>query len=318
MTYGGIAKRLDADPERERHALVAGLRRDPAAIAPRYFYDRLGCALYGAICELPEYYPPRTERAIFVEHRAAITGAIGSGGQWVDLGAGDCRKAQDWFPFASPARYIAVDVAEDQLADSLRRVADAFPALDVRGVVVDFTEGLDLEADLDPRPATFFYPGSSIGNFTPDDARELLERVRMHCVTRPGSGLLIGVDTKKSAARLVRAYADPTGVTAAFNRNVLNHVNRLIGSDFLPEAWAHVALHDEARSRIEMHLEATSPQVVSIGGSPRTFAAGERIHTENAYRYAPSEFEALLRAAGYTRIRCWQDAHGDFAVFHAA
>jgi len=318
MGFTGIANRLKADAAGEERALVEGLRRHPASIAPRYFYDRLGSALYAAICELPEYYPTRTERAIFAGHREAIARAIGIGSQFVDLGAGDSCKAEGWLPFVAPSRYLAVDAAEDALARSLARLADAFPEVDVGGVVADFTEGLDLESDLDARPATFFYPGSSIGNFSPADARALLASVHRHCATRPGSGLLIGVDTKKDAMRLVRAYADPTGVTAAFNRNALNHVNRRIGSDFRPDAWRHVGLWNASASRVELHLEASSAQVVSIGGEPRRFEEGERIHTENAYKYAPDDFEALLREAGFAAIRRWQDDEGAFAVFHAA
>lgn len=312
-----IARRLVADPAAERRELVRGLRARPATIAPKYFYDRLGCALYAAICELPEYYPTRTERTIFAEHRDAIAAAIPRGAQFVDLGAGDCCKAESWLPFLQPARYLAVDYAEDALARALDRLAPEFPEVDLRGIVADFAAGLDLEADLDGRPVLFFYPGSSIGNFTPDEALAFLARVRSHCASRPGSGLLIGVDTKKDVARLVDAYADPTGVTAAFNRNVLNHVNRLLGCGFRPAAWAHVGRYDEARGRIEMHLEATAPQVVTIDGVPRTFEAGERIHTENSYKYAPDEFEALLGRAGFRSVRRWQDEGGSFAVFHA-
>lgn len=318
MPYAGIVKRHREDAEGELRSLVDGLRARPASIPPKYFYDRLGCALYGAICELAEYYPPRAERAIFAANRAAIARAIGTGGQFVDLGAGDCCKAESWLPFAMPARYLAVDIAEDALARALARIASDFPEVEVSGIVVDFATGLDLEADLDRRPVTFFYPGSSIGNFAPDDARAFLAGVHRHCASRPGSGLLIGVDTKKDVARLVAAYADPTGVTAAFNRNVLNHVNRLLGSDFRPEAWAHVGSYDAERSRIEMHLEAFSPQVVSIGSEARRFEAGERIHTENSYKYAPEEFDALLRAAGFGAIRRWLADDGAFAVFHAA
>jgi dimethylhistidine N-methyltransferase len=318
MPMAGIVKRLREDPARERRALVDGLRASPASIPPKYFYDRLGCALYGAICELPEYYPTRTERAIFSRHREAIADAVGTGGQFVDLGAGDCCKAESWLPYLMPARYLAVDIAEDALARSLARLAPEFPEIELRGIVVDFTHGLDLEADLDGRPVTFFYPGSSIGNFTPDEARAFLARVRAHCASRPGSGLVIGVDTRKDVVRLVKAYADPTGVTAAFNRNVLNHVNRVLGSDFQPEAWGHVGLYDVDLGRIEMHLEAIGDQDVTIDGAVRRFHARERIHTENSYKYTPAGFDALLRSAGFTRTAHWLDDAGAFAVFHAA
>jgi len=313
-----LKRRLVVDAAAERRELVRSLRARPASIAPKYFYDRLGCALYGAICELPEYYPTRVERSIFVDYREAIARTVGRDGQFVDLGAGDCCKAESWLPHVGAARYLAVDIAEDAIARALDRLAAEFPEVELVGVVVDFSRGLDLEADLDGRPVTFFYPGSSIGNFTPAEAEVFLARLHAHGATRPGSGLLIGVDTKKDIARLVPAYADPTGVTAAFNRNVLNHVNRLLGCDFRPEAWAHVGLYDAAQGRIEMHLEATAAQVVTIDGEPRRFEAGERIHTENSYKYAPAEFEAMLRRAGYRTIRCWQDAEAAFAVFHAS
>ena len=306
------------DNAAERRALVASLMARPASIAPKYFYDRLGCALYGAICELPEYYPTRTERGIFEAYRPAIAAAIGRGGQFVDLGAGDCCQADGWLPFVEPARYLAVDIAREAIARALARLEPEFPSVELAGIVADFTNGLDLEADLDGRPVTFFYPGSSIGNFTPDEARAFLARVQAHCRPRPGSGLLIGVDTKKDVAKLVPAYADPTGVTAAFNRNVLNHVNRVLGSDFRPAEWSHVGLYDPGHGRIEMHLEAISPQSVRIDGALRAFDRGERIHTENSYKYAPEEFERLLRGAGFERLRRWTDDAGAFAVFHAS
>jgi dimethylhistidine N-methyltransferase len=313
-----ILERLVRDPAGERAALVAGLAATPAAVPPKFFYDALGCALFGAICVLPEYYPTRTERAIFSEHRNEIADAAGRGRQFVDLGAGDCGKAAAWLPFLAPTRYLAVDFAGDEIARSLARIAPEFPGIEMLGIVADFTRGLDLRHDLGRDPVTLFYPGSSIGNFAPPQALALLRDLHLHCVGREGSGLLIGVDTKKPAARLVAAYDDAVGVTAAFNRNVLQHVNRLIGSDFDPAAFAHVALFDEAAGRVEMHLEARSAQTVRLPGGTRTFAAGERIHTENSYKYAPSDFTALLHDAGFRSVRCWQDARRDFAVFYAA
>jgi dimethylhistidine N-methyltransferase len=313
-----IVDRLARDTSSERRALVAGLVAASASISPKYFYDAVGCALFSAICELPEYYPTRTERAIFATHRGDIAESIGPGRQFVDLGAGDCCKAQSWLPFLSPARYVAVDIASDTLAHALARMAPEFPELELTGIVTDFTHGLDLRHELGDAPMLFFYPGSSIGNFSPEDARRFLADIHLHCIAAPGSGLLIGVDTKKDASRLANAYDDAVGVTAAFNRNVLRHVNRIIGADFDPAAFAHVAFYDERRGRIEMHLEARSQQVVRIDRTSRTFAAGERIHTENSYKYTPAEFAALLQEAGFARVRCWQDPARDFAVCYAA
>jgi dimethylhistidine N-methyltransferase len=311
-----ISQRLAVDPIAERRALAAGLLASPASIAPKYFYDVLGCALYGAICELPEYYPTRTERSIFNQYRAEIARAIGTAGQFVDLGAGDCCKAESWLAVLAIRRYVAVDIAAEGLNRALARLAPTFPDMELLGVVTDFAAGLDLASDLAELPTTFFYPGSSIGNFASDEAVDFLRAIRRHCAV-PGSGLLIGVDTKKDTARLEAAYDDPLGVTAAFNRNVLSHVNRVLGCDFVPEAFLHRAFYDADAGRIEMLLEASSPQTVILDGARRTFAAGERIHTENSYKYAPAEFAALLTDAGFAGIRCWQDARGDFAVFHA-
>ncbi len=179
------------------------------------------------------------------------------------------------------------------------------------GIVTDFARALDVRADLVDLPATFFYPGSSIGNFSPPDAARFLSQIRAHC-TVAGSGLLIGVDAKKDRQRLEAAYADPVGVTAAFNRNVLVHVNRLLGTNFRPERFAHRGLYNEPQGRIEMHLEALSAQDVRINGRMRKFVRGERIHTENSYKYTPAEFEAMLLAAGFSAIRLKQ-----FSVFYA-
>ena len=162
-----IVDRLERDAGDERERVIAGLVANPARIEPKYFYDELGCALYGAICRLPEYYPTRTEAALFREHRSDIADAIGKARQFVDLGAGDCCKAQAWLPFVAPARYIAVDIAAAEIERALAAMAPDYPEVEMVGVVADFTRGLPLDGILDARPATFFYPGSSIGNFTP-------------------------------------------------------------------------------------------------------------------------------------------------------
>ena len=311
-----IVNFLHADPSAERRALVAGLRNASASIAPKYFYDAVGAALYGAICELREYYLTRTEREIFTRHRSEIAAAIGRGTQLVDLGAADGAKAAAWLPFLAPSRYVAVDFAAEILRTTLVRIAADFPQIEMLGVVTDFTQGLDLRGELAAGPVTFFYPGSSIGNFTPDEAHEFLAQIRGHC-TAAASGLLIGVDTRKDSARLEAAYDDSLGVTAAFNRNILLNVNRVLGSDFDPAAFGHVARYDAEHGRIEMYLEATREVTVHIDATPRRFRAGERIHTENSYKYAPAQFTALLQAVGFESVRVWKDEAGDYAVYYA-
>ncbi|QJR14599.1 L-histidine N(alpha)-methyltransferase [Usitatibacter palustris] len=302
----------------ERAEVVAGLLAAPARIAPKYFYDELGCALYGAICQLPEYYPTRTEIAIFRDFRSEIAEAVGQGGQFVDLGAGDCCKAEAWLPFLNPARYLAVDIAGPEIERALSRMAPDFPGTELVGVVTDFTHGVDLEGLLDEREVTFFYPGSSIGNFSPEDARALLASIHRACATRPGSGLLIGVDGKKEKALLDAAYDDALGVTASFNRNILLHLNRRFGFDFALDAFTHRGFYNETAGRVEMHLEAVSEQVVKARGYERTFAKGERIHTENSYKYTPGEVAALLQDSGFTRTRRWSSPGDGYSVFYAS
>ena len=313
-----IIDRLRADRFAERAEVVAGLRASPAIVAPKYFYDPLGCALYGAICRLPEYYPTRTEVALFDQKRLEIAKVVGAGRQLVDLGAGDCCKARGWLPFLEPSRYIAVDIAAAEIAGALQRLAPDFPAIEMAGVVADFNQGLDLGDVLTDAPVTFFYPGSSIGNFAPPEAVRLLASIHSHCVGRPGSSLLIGVDGKKDPAILVAAYDDALGVTAAFNRNLLRHLNTRFGFDFVIEGFSHYACYDEARGRIEMHLESRREQAVVLDGVPRPFSAGERIHTENSYKYAPAEFEALLAEAGFRDLRRWDAPALPYHVFVAA
>jgi dimethylhistidine N-methyltransferase len=314
-----IVDRFAPDPGDERSTVVSRLLASPASIAPRYFYDDLGCALYGAICRLPEYYPTRTEVALFREHRSEIAAVVGVGRQLVDLGAGDCCKAQSWLPFLDPVRYIAVDIAAGEIERALARMAPDFPRVEMVGVVADFAHGLPLDGILDARPAAFFYPGSSIGNFTPREAVEFLSRIHGECAGRPGSGLLIGVDGKKDREVLDAAYDDALGVTAAFNRNMLAHLNRRFGFDFDVDAFAHCGFYNEAEGRIEMHLESLGAQRVHLGGGVvRDFKAGERIHTENSYKYTAPEFERLLREAGFRTVRHWTSPGAAYFVFHAS
>lgn len=308
--------RRDAD---ERGSVIAGLMGSPPAIAPKYFYDDLGCALYGAICRLAEYYPTRTEAAIFREHRMDIAAALPKAAQLIDLGAGDCAKAEQWLAVVEASRYIAVDIAAPELERGLARMAPDFPGVEMVGLVTDFSSGhIAVDDVADGRPAIFFYPGSSIGNFTPEDALRFVRGIREHCRARPRSALLIGVDAKKDSRILDAAYDDALGVTAAFNRNVLLHLNARFGFDFDIEGFAHRGFYNAALGRIEMHLEATRNQAIHLGGQVLRMGRGERIHTENSYKYHAAEFEALLREAGFADVRRWSGANDSFFVFRAA
>ncbi len=309
-----VIDRLHIDRAAERIRLIQGLRNSPATIEPKYFYDELGCTLYAAICQLDEYYPTRTERAIFQAYRSEISMAIGKGGTFVDLGAGDCCKAQGWLPFIGPQRYLAVDIAGPSLEIALANMAPDFPETEMVGLVTDFSQSLDIPEELLNGRVTLFYPGSSIGNFSPMSATRFLREIRRY--THDG-GLLIGVDAKKDKARLDAAYADALGVTAAFNLNALRHINRVIGSDFDESRWRHVGAYNATLGRIEMHLESAVEQTVTIDGQPRRFQTGERIHSESSYKYSRSEFEAMLREAGFSEITVWTDAESAFWVFYA-
>lgn len=297
-----------------RAEIVAGLMAPQPSIAPKFFYDTLGSRLFEAITALDAYYPTRTEAAILAAHGDGIAAALGRGRTLVDLGAGNGEKAARLFPLLQPRRYVAVDISVDFLRGALARLQREHPVLPMVGLGQDFSSALVLPPELVDGPCTLFYPGSSIGNFTPGDALAFLARARE---AAPGGGLLVGVDLVKDRRVLEAAYDDPQGVTAAFNLNALVHVNRLLGSDFDPRAWRHVAFFDEARSRIEMHLEARCALAVRWPGGERRFAAGERIHTENSCKYRVEDFDGLLRTAGYTRTRAWTDANGWFAVFVA-
>ncbi len=305
-----------ADLPAERTAACNALVARPASVAPKFFYDRLGSQLFEAITELPEYYPTRTEAAIFRQQGAAIAGETGAGMALVDLGAGNCAKASALFPLLEPARYVAIDISVEFLHDALRQVQREHPQLDVAGLGQDFSSALELPPEVmgAERPV-FFYPGSSIGNFTRDEALAFLGRVHARAT---GGGLLIGVDLVKPHAVLEAAYDDALGVTAAFNLNALRHLNALIGSDFEPRQWRHVAFFNAEASRIEMHLEARQALSVAWPGGSRDFAAGERIHTENSCKYTVDGFAGLLVEAGFAAPRCWTDERGWFAVFWAA
>ncbi len=298
---------------------AAGLQRQPAAVSPKFFYDPLGSRLFDAITALDEYYPTRTEAAIFDTHRSAIAEAAhalaGLSPMLIDLGAGNCAKAADWFDALAPRRYLAIDISEAFLHEALQQLQREHPALDLVGVGLDFSSRLQLPAALLDGPALVFYPGSSIGNFAPDDALRLLREAR---ALAGGGGLLIGVDLVKPVTLLEAAYDDALGVTAAFNLNLLRHLNRLLGADFDLRGWRHVALFNSAESRIEMHLEARSASTVRWRGGERRFAAGERLHTENSCKWTAEGFAALLRDAGFSQVRRWSDAQNWFGVFLAA
>ena len=316
MTSPRFVQLYREDSAALRQELALGLMGEPASVSPKFLYDALGSRLFDAITELPEYYPTRTERTILDAHAAAIAGHAGRGRTLIDLGAGNCAKAASLFQVLAPLRYVAVDISVDYLREALSSLQRQHPGIEMVGVGADFSAALTLPPEAGRGERLLFYPGSSIGNFTPDDALRFLRQAR--AVGGAGGALLIGVDLVKPRPVLELAYDDPLKVTAAFNLNLLRRINALLGSDARIEDFEHVALFDERASRIEMHLQARRALTLRWPGGERHLAAGERIHTENSYKYTVGGFERLLHEAGFVRTPHWTDARGWFAVFLAA
>src|SRR6185369_6247002 len=316
MTSPRFVQLYREDSAALRQELALGLMGEPASVSPKFLYDALGSRLFDAITELPEYYPTRTERTILDAHAATIAGHAGRGRTLIDLGAGNCAKAASLFQVLAPLRYVAVDISVDYLREALSSLQRQHPGIEMIGVGADFSAALTLPPEAGRGERLLIYPGSSIGNFMPDDALRFLRQAR--AVAGAGGALLIGVDLVKPRPVLELAYDDPLKVTAAFNLNLLRRINALLGSDARIEDFEHVALFDERASRIEMHLQARRALTLHWPDGERRFAVGEPIHTENSYKYTVGGFERLLHEAGFVRTLHWTDARGWFAVFLAA
>lgn len=290
--------------------LMAGLRAHPRAVPPKYFYDTAGSKLFERICELPEYYPTRTEVSILEQRAHEICALIGADAELIEFGAGASHKVRLLLDaLETPRRYVPVDISAEHVfaaAESLRR---AYPEVAVFPVGADFTQRFELPPALGRRVG--FFPGSSIGNFDPDAARRLLARFAQWL---RGGGLLIGVDLIKDPALLHAAYNDAEGVTAAFNLNLLARANRELGADFDLDQFAHYAFYQPQQSRIEMHLVARRPVRVRMCGEAFDFAEGESIHTENSYKYTVEGFQRLASDVGFVPRAVWTDAQRWFAL----
>lgn len=296
----------------EHMDIVQGLKQPSAAISPKYFYDEKGSALFEDITRLQEYYPTRTEQAIMAAYAPEIARAVGRNCTVIELGAGNCQKASVLCELIHPERFVAVDISEAFLHEAVAGMRLAFPHMAIEAIASDLTAEIVLPASLPALRRLVFYPGSSIGNFDPPDAQVLLSRMRG--LLQDDGALLIGVDLVKDTAILHAAYDDAAGITAAFNLNVLNHLNQLIGSDFDVDQWQHRAFFNVEQSRIEMHLEAKTDLAVRWHNGARSFARGERIHTENSYKYRAQDFVDLLRRAGLPNAQVWTDEKAWFAV----
>jgi dimethylhistidine N-methyltransferase len=306
--------------ERVAVAVRDGLASTPKRLPPWLFYDEAGSRLFEQITELPEYYLTRTERAIFAADAGAMIARAAAGDRLriAELGAGSAEKTRLLLAAAvrrqGPVIYEPVDVSATALADAQERLEQELPQVMVAPQVMDYTESFALDYSAADERHLVLYIGSSIGNFEPEEAAQVLQRVRG--ALRLGDALLLGVDLVKSPDALLAAYDDAEGVTAAFNRNMLVRINRELGADFDPEAFTHRAGWNAAASRMEMHLMSQGAQTVRIAALDMDvdFRRSECIHTENSYKYQPGQAEAMLSRAGFTPNMTWNDRRGWFAV----
>ncbi|MDX1381357.1 MAG: L-histidine N(alpha)-methyltransferase [Xanthomonadales bacterium] len=307
---------LDLHPPRSdfRADVLEGLRSPEKSISPMYFYDAAGSALFDAITDLPEYYPTRTELAIMDAHLDEMADLAGPGVSVIEFGAGSGLKTRQLLAgLHDPIAYVPVEISREFLLESAESIAAEFPELQVLPVCADFTRPFQLpEPDPLPLRNLVYFPGSTIGNFTRAEARNLLQV--MHTEAAEGGALLIGVDLRKDRSTLERAYNDDAGVTAGFNLNLLERMNRELGAEFDPGSFEHRATWNPAAGRIEMRLVSRANQQVNVAGQAIDFAAGEAILTEYSHKYELDEFAGLAAGAGFAVAQVWTDPDRLFSV----
>ena len=293
----------------------AGLAQAQKAIPARWFYDTTGSALFEDITALPEYYPTRSETDLLTRHTADIAAAVGPGRAVVELGSGSSTKTPLLLGAIAPAAYVPVDISGDFLRDSAAALAARFPGLPIYPVEADFTQRVAMPREICPLPKLGFFPGSTIGNMVARTAVDLLRNWRE--ALGEESLLLIGIDRIKDIAVLERAYDDPAGVTAAFNLNLLERINRELGGDIPVENFTHRAIWNDIYARVEMHLVAACDMDFTVDGHDYHMAAGETIHSENSHKYGARDANLLLRASGWTPVATWDDTDPAFALILA-
>lgn len=292
--------------------VIAGLSRKTRRLSPKFFYDERGSQLFDAITRLPEYYPTRTEIDLLQRHGEDMAEMLGNDGLLFELGSGSDTKIRVLLDALQPRTYAPIDISREPLRLSAGAIAEDHPELQVHAICTDYSRPLALPGVVAAKQRSAFFPGSSIGNFDPGQACDLLQRIAG--IIGPEGRLLIGVDLKKAPSRLHAAYNDSEGVTAQFNLNLLARINRELDADFDLAAFRHEAFYNAQLGRIEMHLVTTAPQRVRIDGCCFEFQAGESIHTENSYKFSVEEFQALAAQAGLASLRVWQDDDALFSV----
>jgi L-histidine N-alpha-methyltransferase len=287
--------------------VVSGLSRPQKALPPKYFYDDAGSRLFERICRLPEYYLTRAELALTRTHIASIARFAGRGCELIEYGSGESLKTRLLIRALRPKAYLPVDISPAALRGAAERLGREFPWLEIVPVNGDFSRPLELPRSRAPR--VVYFPGSTIGNLSPEEAHAFLSMTRGQAAR-----MLVGVDLRKAANTLHVAYNDPRGVTAAFNLNLLARINRELGADFDPKRFEHYAFYNAAAGRIEMHLVSLARQSVRIGRHRFEFETGESIHTEDSYKYSIGGFRALAERAGYVAGKTWTDRRRLFAL----
>lgn len=306
---------FDASPdERDDLAeILDGLRQPQKRLSPRFFYDTRGSELFESITTTPEYYPTRTERRLLSRHADQIAAHCGKDCVLIEPGSGSCEKVRLLLEAMNPSTYVPIDIAGDFLASTAFRLGDEYPAIDIQALCADFG-AVDLDAlDLPAARRIVFYPGSTIGNMQPAQAVAFLRQLR--CWVGTGGGVILGIDLHKDRRILQAAYNDMAGITAEFNLNCLNHINRLVDADFDTARFSHRAFYNESLRRIEMHLDCAEDHVVSVSGHEIGFRQGESIHTENSYKYTNGMVASLAADAGFVLHDSWHDDQHFFGIY---
>jgi L-histidine N-alpha-methyltransferase len=299
-------RRRKGEHEEFAAAVLAGLARPPRSIPCRFFYDATGCELFEQITRLPEYYPTRTETALIETHAKDIAALVGTGRVLIEFGSGSSRKTSLLISaLRNLVAYVPIDVSPESLQEAAGWLSLRHWGLNTEPVVADFTKPVTLPEFARTRPKLGFFSGSTIGNFTHDEARDFL-RGAAHLLGK-GSRFLIGVDLKKPESILIPAYDDARGVTAAFNLNLLERINRELDGNFELARFAHEAIYNADAGRVEIYIKSLADQRVRVLGREFRFAPGERIHTENSHKYTVGEFQALAAGSGWTSVKAWTD-----------
>ena len=314
----GFSDSRAQDARSFRADVLRGLALPEKQLPCKYFYDERGSQLFDQICQLDEYYLTRTELSIMRRHASAMGQQIGAGVMLVEYGSGSSVKTRILLDhLIDPIAYAPVDISRQHLTKTARRLQRDYPHIEILPVCADFTVDFRLPFSVrQPTHAAVYFPGSTIGNFVPAKARELLGRIAPLCGT--GGGLLIGIDLKKDPSIIEAAYNDAKGITAEFNLNILHRVNRELDADFDIENFAHRAVYDEARGRMEISLVSLVKQLVHVGSNRFRFNEGEAILTEYSHKYTIDDFAAVASEAGLTLRRSWSDPQSHFAVLHFA